>query len=241
MTMFSSRRGAADADCCERDKLDGFRDERFRDYSAKPSRFITAAVTLSQRRPANGNASISTGPISFSNWSRTSCRARCSRVLMVSGLIPRSSDVSSTLIPSITRVTNTNRKASGKLSGRSVDKLFAHHLSVRPLLNSYLAHVERTPVGMIDVDAVDNEGLVAGNHVAVANEGAHRLDLRKKVLLESATSSLTNSGWLLIFLHGHVVAVVAVESFQRFSTDELSNQVFNCRLGGRCTHLNLLW
>ena len=47
----------------------------------------------------------------------------------------------------------------------SVDKLFAHHLSVRPLLNSYLAHVERTPVGMIDINAVDNERLVAGNHV----------------------------------------------------------------------------
>src|SRR6516164_5569256 len=90
MTMFSSRQGAADADCCERDKLDGFRDERFRDYSAKPSRFITASVTLSQRRPANGNASISTGPICLSNWSRTSCRARCSRVFTVSSLIPRS-------------------------------------------------------------------------------------------------------------------------------------------------------
>ena len=67
-------------------------------------------------------------------------------------------------------------------------------------------------------------------HVAVANVGPHRFDLRKKLLLESATSCLTNSRRLLIFLHGHV-GVIAVESFQRFSTDDLCNQVLNCRLG----------
>src|SRR6478736_5974822 len=78
----------------------------------------------------------------------------------------------------------------------SVDKFLAHHLSVRPLLNGYLAHVERTPLGMI--------------------------------------------GIVLIFLHGHVVGVIAVESFQRFSTDDLSNQVLNCRLGGFRAHPNLL-
>src|SRR6516165_10846916 len=84
----AGRRSAADVDCCERDEaLDGFRDERFYDYSLKPSRFITASVTLSQRRPANGNASISTGPICLSNWLRTRCRARCSRVFTFYGLI----------------------------------------------------------------------------------------------------------------------------------------------------------
>jgi len=75
----------------------------------------------------------------------------------------------------------------------SVDKFLAHHLSVRPLLNGYLAHVERTPLGMIGIDAVNDERLVAGNHVAVANVGPHRFDLRKKLLLESATSCLANS------------------------------------------------
>src|SRR5262249_7073518 len=122
----------------------------------------------------------------------------------------------------------------------SVDKFLAHHFSVRPLLNGYLAHVECTPLGMIGIDPINNERLVARNHVAVANVGPHRLDLRKKILFESAASCLTNSGWLLIFLHGHVVGVVAVESFQRFSTDDLSNQVLNCRLGGLRTHPNLL-
>src|ERR1700720_2483483 len=130
--------------------------------------------------------------------------------------------------------------SSPTIANGSVDKFLAHHLSVRPLLNGYLAHVERTPLGMIGIDAVNNERLVPGNPVAVANVGSHRFDLRKKVLLESATSCLTNSGRLLIFLHRHVVGVIAVESFQRFSTDDLSNQVLNCRLGGLRTHPNLL-
>ena len=65
---------------------------------------------------------------------------------------------------------------------------------LRPLLNGYLAHLERTPLGMIGIDAVNNERLVAGNHVAVANVGPHRFDLRKKVLLESATSCLPTRG-----------------------------------------------
>ena len=43
----------------------------------------------------------------------------------------------------------------------SVDEFFAHHFSVRPLLNGYLAHIERTPFGMIGIDAVNNERLVA--------------------------------------------------------------------------------
>jgi hypothetical protein len=55
-----------------------------------------------------------------------------------------------------------------------------------------------------------------------------------------ATSRLTNPGRLLIFLHGQVVGVVEVESFQRFSTNDLGNQVFNCRLGGVRIHPNLL-
>ena len=38
---------------------------------------MTASVIRSQRWPANGNASISTGPICLFNWSRTSPRARC--------------------------------------------------------------------------------------------------------------------------------------------------------------------
>jgi hypothetical protein len=38
------------------------------------------------------------------------------------------------------------------------------------------------------------------------------------------------SGRLFIFLHGHVVGVVAAESFQRFSAADLSNQVLYCRL-----------
>src|SRR3984957_970529 len=71
--------------------------------------------------------------------------------------------------------------SSPQSPNRSVDKFLARYLSVRPLLNGYLAHVERTPLGMIGIDAVNNERLVAGNHVAVANVGPHRFDLRKKV------------------------------------------------------------
>ena len=70
----------------------------------------------------------------------------------------------------------------------SVDKFLAHHFTVRPLLNSYLAHVECTPLGMIGIDPINNERLVARNHVAVANVGPNRLDLRKKVLFESAAN-----------------------------------------------------
>ncbi len=42
----------------------------------------------------------------------------------------------------------------------SVDEFLAHHFSVRPLLNRDLAHFERSPVGMIGIDAVNNERLV---------------------------------------------------------------------------------
>jgi hypothetical protein len=42
----------------------------------------------------------------------------------------------------------------------SVDEFLAHHFSVRPLLNGDLAHFERSPVGMIGIDAVNNERLV---------------------------------------------------------------------------------
>jgi hypothetical protein len=47
---------------------------------------MTVSVIRSQRRPANGNASISTGPICLSIVARTSWRARWSRVLTVSTL-----------------------------------------------------------------------------------------------------------------------------------------------------------
>jgi hypothetical protein len=60
----------------------------------------------------------------------------------------------------------------------SVDKFLAHHFSVRPFLNGYLAHVECTPLSMIGIDPINNERLVARNHVAVANVGPNRLDLR---------------------------------------------------------------
>jgi hypothetical protein len=43
----------------------------------------------------------------------------------------------------------------------SVHEFLAHHFSVRPLLNGDLAHFERSPVGMIGIDAVNNERLVA--------------------------------------------------------------------------------
>src|SRR6185312_17334111 len=57
-------------------------------YSGRPSRFSTATVTRSQRLPANGNASRSTGPICASSCLRNRLRARKSRVLTVSGLMP---------------------------------------------------------------------------------------------------------------------------------------------------------
>ena len=41
-----------------------------------------------------------------------------------------------------------------------VDEFLAHHFSVRPILNGDLAHFERSPVGMIGIDAVNNERLV---------------------------------------------------------------------------------
>ncbi len=52
-------------------------------------------------------------------------------------------------------------KTSGVVAGCwSVDEFFAHHFSVRPLLNGDLAHFERSPFGMIGIDAVNNERLV---------------------------------------------------------------------------------
>ena len=42
----------------------------------------------------------------------------------------------------------------------SVDEFLAHHFSIRPFLNGNLAHFERSPVGMISIDAVNNERLV---------------------------------------------------------------------------------
>ncbi len=66
--------------------------------------------------PAKGNACITTGPIFFSTMSRSILRARCSRLFTVSGLSERISAVSSTFIPSITRVMKTRRNASGNSS-----------------------------------------------------------------------------------------------------------------------------
>ena len=43
----------------------------------------------------------------------------------------------------------------------SIDELLAHYFSVRPLLNGDLAHFKRSPVGMIGIDAVNNERFVA--------------------------------------------------------------------------------
>ena len=57
-------------------------------YATNPNRFRTASVNRSQRLPANGNASITTGPIFFSTLSRSMVRARCSRVFTVSGFQP---------------------------------------------------------------------------------------------------------------------------------------------------------
>ena len=56
-----------------------------REIIEMPSRFSTASVSRSQRLPANGNASITTGPIFFSTFSRSMVRARCSLVFTVSG------------------------------------------------------------------------------------------------------------------------------------------------------------
>ena len=80
---------------------------------------------------------------------------------------------------------------------------------------------------MIGIDAVNNKRLVAGNDVAVANVSPHGLDLRKKVLLESATGCFTNSGRLLIFLHGHVIGVVtSVERRWKLSTAKVMTTAF---------------
>src|SRR5581483_2248834 len=95
-------------------ELDGARQQRFlKIYAEKPSRLSTALVKRSQRLPANGNASMTTGPILFSTFSRNMARARCSRVFTVSGFSPRISAVSSTFIPSMPRVMKTGRKGSG--------------------------------------------------------------------------------------------------------------------------------
>src|SRR6185437_11565136 len=85
-------------------------------YRVRPRRCRTAAVRRSQRLPANGNASITTGPIFLSTLSRSMVRARCSLVFTVSGFSPRISAVSSTFMPSITRVMKTMRNASGSSS-----------------------------------------------------------------------------------------------------------------------------
>jgi hypothetical protein len=41
---------------------------------------------------------------------------------------------------------------------------------------------------MIGIDAVYNERLVARKYIAIANIGSYRLNLREKVLFETATS-----------------------------------------------------
>jgi hypothetical protein len=59
----------------------------------------------------------------------------------------------------VTKWKNLRRETGGP--NGSVDKFLPHHFSVRPLLNGYLAHVECTPLGMIGIDPVNNERLVA--------------------------------------------------------------------------------
>src|ERR1700737_4712089 len=79
-------------------------------YATRPSLFKTASVRRSQRLPANGNASMTTGPIFFSTLSRRMVRARRSRVFTVSGFNPRMSAVSSTFIPSIGNESDVSAK-----------------------------------------------------------------------------------------------------------------------------------
>jgi hypothetical protein len=49
---------------------------------------------------------------------------------------------------------------------------------------------------------------------------------------DHATSRLTNSRWLLIIVHDHVVGVVAVENFQQFSLTTLAIKSSTAALAG---------
>jgi hypothetical protein len=89
------------------DTVDG--EESFN--SVDMCRCSTASVRRSQRRSANGRASITTGPIFRLTWSRDIERARCNRVFTVS-VSDRISAVSSILMPSTTRAMKTRRNAS---------------------------------------------------------------------------------------------------------------------------------
>lgn len=79
-------------------------------------RFSALAVKRRQRSPAKGKLSVSCGPTSISSLTLSRARARCKRVFTVSGRMPSSSAVSSTLIPSMIRMTSTIRKCCGKRS-----------------------------------------------------------------------------------------------------------------------------
>jgi hypothetical protein len=76
---------------------------------------------------------------------------------------------------------------SSKFRRCSVNEFFVLHFSVCPLLNGYLVHVEPAQIGVIEINTINDVRLVARNYVAVTSERSFRLDLRKKVLLESTT------------------------------------------------------
>ena len=113
---------------------------------------------------------------------------------------------------------------SSKFRTCSVNEFFVLHFSVCPLLNGYLVHVEPAQIGVIEINTINDVRFVARNYVAVTSERSFRLDLRKKVLLESTTGRLTNSRRLLVFLHGHIFGVVSIDSVQRFSANYFSSK-----------------
>src|SRR5262245_11501864 len=89
---------------------------RFPEIQAPQIRWTIVSVMRSQRRPSKGKLLVSAGPSCLSSSARNSTRARCSRVFTVSGCKPKRSAVSSTLMPSTMRATNTERNASGSSS-----------------------------------------------------------------------------------------------------------------------------
>ena len=96
-----------------------------RNYAAKFSRFRTASVRRSQRLPANGNASITIGPIFFSILSRSMARARCNLVFTVSGFNPENLGGFLDVHP----LDHTGDEDNAKGVGKVIDRVFDHNLN----------------------------------------------------------------------------------------------------------------
>src|SRR4029077_5226597 len=104
------------ASSCDRSRNSLCHSHLLRVIAQSSNRRKIASVIHAQRMPSNGNASVRAGTSCASRALRNRRRARCNLYLTIAGRRPRKPAVSSTLISSISRITNTTRKSSGKSS-----------------------------------------------------------------------------------------------------------------------------